>query len=64
MSRTVQRTLAAGALAAGVAVLVTVVALGGPARDPAGPAALEKDRIALFHDVLRSHDHWLNLPQK
>ncbi|MFD9635918.1 hypothetical protein [Streptomyces violascens] len=57
MSRTVRRTLYAGALAAAVAVLVSVVALGGPADDSTGPAAPEQGRT---HDVLRSH--WIGLP--
>ncbi|MFF4186246.1 hypothetical protein ACFYZ9_23980 [Streptomyces sp. NPDC001691] len=55
MSTTVRRTLFAGALAAAVAVLVSVVALGGPTRDASGPAVREQGHIARLHEVLRHH---------
>ncbi|MGW2815589.1 hypothetical protein [Streptomyces sp. NPDC001415] len=62
MSTSVRRTLSAGALAAAVAVLVSVVALGGPARDATGPEVREHGRIARLHEVLRNHG--LGLPHR
>ncbi|MFE3525480.1 hypothetical protein ACFXOD_28385 [Streptomyces sp. NPDC059161] len=58
MSTTVRRTLFAGALAAALAVLVTVVALGSPA----GAAGQGQGRLALIHDVL--HGHGIGLRHK
>ncbi|RSO10611.1 hypothetical protein DMH18_14305 [Streptomyces sp. WAC 06783] len=62
MSTSVRRTLAAGALAAAVVVLVSVVALGGPARDATGAQVREQGRIAQLHEVLCSHG--LGLPHR
>ncbi|MEF3116964.1 hypothetical protein [Streptomyces chrestomyceticus] len=55
MSTSVRRTLYAGALAAVVVVLFSVVALGGPVRDATGPEAREQGRVVRLHEVLRSH---------